>query len=260
MKGIAGVSKIVGVVSGKGGVGKSTVCANLAVALSSKYRVGVLDADIYGPSIPSLMNLRGSVSVSPETKRMRPLENFGVRVMSMAFLLPDETSPVVWRGPMASSALSQLCFATDWGQLDVLLVDFPPGTGDVHLTLSQQVQLSGCVVVSTPNKMALVSAVKGLNMFRKVDVPVLGVVENMSVHRCSQCGHEDHVFGEGLAKKMAMEMGAPFLGEIPIATSDELVVAAQPKSLASLAYFDIADKFMETLQSIKKEGPKIIEE
>lgn len=189
---------VIATVSGKGGVGKSTTAANLAIALSlgCKRRVGLLDADIYGPSIPTIMGLsRGGPPLVDEQKRMIPLENHGVKCMSMGFLLPSLETPVVWRGPMASSALHQLAFQTDWGQdLDVLVVDFPPGTGDVHLTLTQSLAFTGCIVVSTPQELALVSAVKGLNMFRKVDVPILGIVGNELFPFCLfVCAHCPHV-------------------------------------------------------------------
>lgn len=245
-KPLPNVSHILGVCSGKGGVGKSTVAVNLAVALSqSGKRVGLLDADIYGPSVPSLMRLSGLPTLSPESRKMIPLENYGVRVMSMGFVAPD--APAVWRGPMASSALSQLISGTEWGRLDVLVVDLPPGTGDVHLTLAQTLSLSGCVVVSTPHDMALVSAVKGLRMFQKVGVPILGVIENMAFYECDGCGTRKYLFGEKKARAKAEELGVPFLGEIPIVASDVPVAVAAPQGPVGAVYGAMAGLLWERL-------------
>jgi ATP-binding protein involved in chromosome partitioning len=235
---IPGVKHIVGIVSGKGGVGKSTVAANLAIGLSQqRLSVGLLDADIYGPSQPSLMQLEGSPAV--QNKKMLPLENFGVKVMSMGFVVPSKDSPVVWRGPMASNALSQILFGTDWGELDVLVIDLPPGTGDVHLTLTQNVSFTGCAVVATPQDMALVSAVKGLNMFQKVGVEVFGVIENMSYFKCDKCTEKKYIFGEKLAQKKAAELGVPFLGEIPISPME----GKREKCLCFLLIFHVKQIF-----------------
>ena len=244
------------------------MAANLAVALARRdLGVGLLDADIYGPSQPTLMNLHARAEVL-ESKKFRPLENYGVKVMSMGFVMPSEDSPAVWRGPMASSALRQLMFDTAWGELDVLLVDLPPGTGDVHLTIAQSVSMRGCVVVSTPQQLALVSAIKGLAMFQKVGVEVLGIVENMSYFRCDSCTEKKYIFGKPLARERAEAMQVPFLGEIPIApTSDVPVMIGDPKSEQGLTYLAIADQLINTMRngdaasgekSAGASGPKIV--
>lgn len=209
------VKNIIAVASGKGGVGKSTTAANLALALAAQgARVGLLDADIYGPSQPMMMGLEGK----PETedgKTMEPLENYGVQVMSIGFLVPADQA-MVWRGPMATQALEQLLRQTNWRDLDYLLVDMPPGTGDIQLTLSQRVPLTGAVIVTTPQDIALLDARKGIKMFEKVGVPILGIVENMAVHVCSQCGHSEAIFGADGGKKMAAEYGMAYLGALPL--------------------------------------------
>ena len=214
-KRIPGVANIVAIASGKGGVGKSTVSANLAVALAAAgKRVGLLDADVYGPSQPRMMGISGRPS-SPDGKTILPLRNHGVTCISIGFMVP-EGEAVIWRGPMLMGALQQLLNQVQWGRLDVLLIDLPPGTGDVQLTLSQKAEVTGAIVVSTPQDVALLDARKALNMFEKTGTPVLGMVENMSTHICSKCGHEEHIFGHGGARKEAETLGIPFLGEIPL--------------------------------------------
>ena len=212
---VPGIRHIVAVASGKGGVGKSTTAANLALALAADgHRIGLLDADIYGPSMPRMMGISGKPT-SPDGKTLTPLENYGVKVMSMGFLVAEDT-PMIWRGPMVQSALQQMLRDVDWGDLDVLVVDMPPGTGDAQLTMAQQVPLAGAVIVSTPQDIALLDARKGLNMFRKVDVPVLGIVENMSYFSCPNCGHRSEIFSHGGACQEAEKLGIEFLGEVPL--------------------------------------------
>lgn len=209
------IKNVVAVASGKGGVGKSTTAANLALALAAEgARVGILDADIYGPSQPTMMGIEGRPE-STDGKTMEPMENFGVQVMSIGFLV-DTDNPMIWRGPMATQALEQLLRQTNWGELDYLIVDMPPGTGDIQLTLSQRVPLTGAVIVTTPQDIALLDAKKGLKMFEKVGVPILGIVENMAVHVCSACGHVEHIFGADGGKKMAAEYGVDYLGALPL--------------------------------------------
>jgi len=212
---LPGVKNIVAVASGKGGVGKSTTAVNLALALAAEgASVGVLDADIYGPSQPMMLGIEGRPE-SADGKSMEPLENFGVQVMSIGFLV-DADSPMIWRGPMATQALEQMLRQTNWRELDYLIVDMPPGTGDIQLTLSQKVPLTGAVIVTTPQDIALLDARKGLKMFEKVGVPILGVVENMAVHVCSNCGHTEHIFGADGGQKMSAEYGVDYLGGLPL--------------------------------------------
>jgi ATP-binding protein involved in chromosome partitioning len=209
------IKNIVAVASGKGGVGKSTTAVNLALALAAEgAKVGILDADVYGPSQPMMMGIEGRPE-STDGKTMEPLENYGVQVMSIGFLV-DTDNPMIWRGPMATQALEQLLRQTNWGELDYLVVDMPPGTGDIQLTLSQRVPLTGAVIVTTPQDIALIDAKKGLKMFEKVGVPILGLVENMAVHVCSSCGHVEHIFGADGGKKMAAEYGVDYLGALPL--------------------------------------------
>ncbi len=212
---LPGVANVIAVSSGKGGVGKSTTAVNLALALHAEgARVGLLDADIYGPSLPLMMGVTGRPE-SEDGKTMAPLENHGVKVMSIGFLV-DQDQAVVWRGPMATQALDQLLRQTNWGELDYLIIDMPPGTGDIQLTLSQRVPLTGAVIVTTPQDIALLDARKGLNMFEKVGVPILGIVENMAVHVCTNCGHVEHIFGADGGRKMSAQYGVPYLGALPL--------------------------------------------
>jgi len=212
---LPGVANVIAVSSGKGGVGKSTTAVNIALALVAEgARVGLLDADIYGPSLPLMMGLSGRPA-SEDGKTMEPMENHGVQVMSIGFLV-DQDQAVVWRGPMATQALDQLLRQTRWRELDYLIIDMPPGTGDIQLTLSQRVPLTGAVIVTTPQDIALLDARKGLNMFEKVGVPILGIVENMAVHVCTNCGHVEHIFGADGGKKMSAQYGVPYLGALPL--------------------------------------------
>nr|WP_315491926.1 iron-sulfur cluster carrier protein ApbC [uncultured Rhodoferax sp.] len=213
---LPGVKNIVAVASGKGGVGKSTTAVNIALALAAEgARVGLLDADIYGPSLPMMMGLQGRPE-SADGKTMEPMENHGVQVMSIGFLV-DGDQAMIWRGPMATQALDQLLRQTNWKDLDYLIVDLPPGTGDIQLTLSQRVPMTGAVIVTTPQDIALLDAKKGIKMFEKVGVPILGIVENMAVHVCSNCGHVEHIFGADGGKKMAADYAMDYLGALPLA-------------------------------------------
>lgn len=244
---LPGVRNIVVVASGKGGVGKSTTAANLALALSQEgARVGLLDADIYGPSQPQMMGLSGQQPSSDDGKTMRPLEAYGVQVNSIGFLI-DQDQPMVWRGPMATQALRQLLNDTRWDDLDYLVIDMPPGTGDIQLTLAQTIPVTGAVIVTTPQDIALLDARKGLKMFEKVGIPILGIVENMSIHVCSNCGHAEHIFGSGGGEKMCADFGVPFLGSLPLdieirerADSGAPSVVSQPDGAAAVAYRKIA--------------------
>ncbi|XP_048654668.1 iron-sulfur protein NUBPL isoform X2 [Marmota marmota marmota] len=254
-KPIEGVKQVIVVASGKGGVGKSTTAVNLALALSandSSKAIGLLDVDVYGPSIPKMMNLKGNPELS-QNNLMRPLLNYGIACMSMGFLV-EETAPVVWRGLMVMSAIEKLLRQVDWGQLDYLVVDMPPGTGDVQLSVSQNIPISGAVIVSTPQDIALMDAHKGAEMFRKVHVPVLGLVQNMSVFQCPKCKHKTHIFGADGAKKLAQTLDLDVLGEIPLypsirETSDtgQPVVFSQPESDEAKAYLRIAVEVVRRL-------------
>jgi ATP-binding protein involved in chromosome partitioning len=245
---VPGVKNIVAVASGKGGVGKSTTAANLALALAAEgARVGVLDADIYGPSQPMMLGISGRPQ-SNDGKTLEPLEAYGVQAMSIGFLIDIDT-PMVWRGPMVTQALEQLLKDTNWREVDYLIVDMPPGTGDIQLTLSQKVPVTGAVIVTTPQDIALLDARKGLKMFEKVGVPIVGIVENMSIHVCSNCGHAEHIFGEGGAAKMCAEYNVPFLGSLPLdirireqADSGRPTVVADPDGPVAQAYKAIARK------------------
>jgi ATP-binding protein involved in chromosome partitioning len=247
LKPIGRIRNIIAVASAKGGVGKSTTAVNLALALASEgARVGLLDADIYGPSQPRMLGLRGQHPTSPDGKRLAPLRAHGIVAMSIGFLV-DEEQPMVWRGPMVTQALNQLISDTDWGELDYLLVDMPPGTGDTQLTMGQRVPLSGVVVVTTPQDIALIDARKGLKMFEKINVTVLGVVENMSTHVCSECGHEEHIFGAGGGARMAADYDVPFLGSLPLdirireqADGGAPTVAAEPDGTLAEDYRRVA--------------------
>jgi ATP-binding protein involved in chromosome partitioning len=247
LKPLPGVANIIAVASGKGGVGKSTVAVNFALALASEgARVGLLDADIYGPSQPRMLGLMGKRPETRDGKLLEPLVAHGIEAMSIGFLV-DEQQPMAWRGPMVTSALNQLLMQTRWGDLDYLIVDMPPGTGDIQLTLAQRVPVSGAVIVTTPQDVALADARKGLEMFQKVHVPVLGVVENMSLHICSRCGHEEHIFGERGGRNLSEEYGVPLLGSLPLdrrirEETDEgkPTVAADPTSPIARAFTEAA--------------------
>jgi ATP-binding protein involved in chromosome partitioning len=244
---LPGVKNILAVASGKGGVGKSTVAVNLALALQAEgARVGILDADLYGPSQPLMLGSRERPG-SPDGRRMYPIQAHGLQAMSIGFLIDSEAQPTIWRGPMATQALWQLLTETAWDALDYLVVDMPPGTGDIQLSLSQKVPVAGSVVVTTPQDVALLDARKGLEMFRKVGIPVLGIVENMSTHVCSNCGHEEAIFGAGGGEKLAREAGSELLGQLPLdirirrqADSGNPTVAAEPEGALAKRYRDIA--------------------
>jgi ATP-binding protein involved in chromosome partitioning len=247
LKPVQGIRNIIAVASGKGGVGKSTTAANLALGLAHEgAEVGLLDADIYGPSQPQMMGLASERPTSPDQRTMLAPVAYGVKVMSIGFLI-DVEQPMVWRGPMVTQALVQLLETTRWGDLDYLIVDMPPGTGDTQLTLSQRVPVSGAVIVTTPQDIALLDARKGLRMFEKVEVPVLGVVENMSTHVCSSCGHEEHIFGAGGGRRMAQQYGVELLAELPLdirireqADGGRPTVVAEPDSTLGRAYIELA--------------------
>jgi len=258
------VKNVIAVASGKGGVGKSTTAANLALAWSAQgARVGLLDADIYGPSQPLMMGLSGRTpDIEADGKHMVPLRAYGVEVMSIGFMI-DPAQPMVWRGPMVTQALTQLLQDTNWSELDYLVVDMPPGTGDIQLTLAQRVPVSGAVIVTTPQDIALLDARKGLKMFEKVDVRVLGVVENMSVHVCSRCGHAEHLFGSGGGARMAAEYGIPLLGELPLdirireeADGGTPTVVAEPDGARALAYLRMARRTAARLATLNKDYSK----
>jgi len=261
LKPLGNVKNVIAVASGKGGVGKSTTAANLALAWAAQgARVGLLDADIYGPSQPLMMGLAGrKPEIDADGKHMIPLRAHGVEVMSIGFMI-DAEQPMIWRGPMVTQALTQLLGDTKWGELDYLVVDMPPGTGDIQLTLAQRVPVSGAVIVTTPQDIALLDARKGLKMFEKVEVRVLGIVENMSVHVCSQCGHVEHVFGSGGGASMAAQYGVQLLGELPLdiriredADGGSPTVVAEPDSPRALAYFRMARRTAARLSTLNKD-------
>ncbi len=265
---LPGVNAIVAVASGKGGVGKSTTAVNLALGLAaSGQRIGLLDADIYGPSMPRMMGISGQPG-SSDGHMLDAMENYGIKVMSMGFMVDEET-PMIWRGPMVQSALEQMLRDVNWGELDVMIVDMPPGTGDAQLTMAQRVPLTGAVIVSTPQDIALLDARKGLNMFRKVDVPVLGLIENMSYFLCPKCGERSEIFSHGGAREEAKKLGIEFLGEIPLdmiirETSDggRPIVVSEPENEHAKAYRVIADnlskKIEQTLKAQESAAPKIV--
>ena len=253
------VKNIVAVASGKGGVGKSTTAVNLALALAAEgASVGILDADIYGPSVPMMMGIDGRPA-SEDGKTMEPMENYGVQVMSIGFLVAQDEA-MIWRGPMATQALEQLLRQTNWKDLDYLIVDMPPGTGDIQLTLSQRVPMTGAVVVTTPQDIALLDAKKGIKMFEKVGVPILGIVENMAVHVCSNCGHVEHIFGADGGKKMAADYKMDYLGALPLnmqirlqADSGKPTVVSDPDSDVAALYKDVARKVAVSIAAKNKD-------
>jgi ATP-binding protein involved in chromosome partitioning len=267
--GIPGVRHIIAVASGKGGVGKSTTAVNLALALKANgLKVGVLDADIYGPSMPRLLGLSGQPEpVAPGSRTLHAMEGYGLKVMSIGFMVEEDT-PVIWRGPMVMSALQQMMREVAWGELDVLVVDMPPGTGDAQLTLAQQTPLSGAIIVSTPQDLALIDARKGLNMFRRVNVPVLGIIENMSYFVCTKCGERHEIFGHGGARMEAEKLGVRFLGEVPLdidvrvrSDAGHPIVATAPESVHAGIYRDIATAVWSSLEgeaATRRPAPRIV--
>ena len=259
MNPLEGIKNVIAVASGKGGVGKSTTAVNLALALQQEgAKVGILDADIYGPSIPRMLGIEGKPE-SQDGKSLEPMGGHGIQAMSIGFMIDDET-PMIWRGPMVTQALEQLLRDTRWKNLDYLIIDLPPGTGDVQLTLAQKVPVSGAVIVTTPQDIALLDARKGLKMFEKVEVPVLGIVENMSIHICSECGHAEHIFGEGGGSRMSEEYHVDFHGALPLdinirvnADGGHPSVADDPDSKASMIYRDIARRTAAKLSLRQKD-------
>jgi ATP-binding protein involved in chromosome partitioning len=262
--GVPGIAAIIAVASGKGGVGKSTTAVNLALALHELgLKVGILDADIYGPSMPKLLGIRERPE-SAGGNRLRPIERYGMQVMSIGFLIEEET-PMIWRGPMVMSALTQMLREVEWGTLDVLVVDMPPGTGDAQLTMAQQVPLKGAVIVSTPQDLALIDARRGIAMFRRVNVPVLGIVENMSTFVCPHCGTRSDIFGHGGARREAERLGVPFLGEVPLdiairekSDAGSPVVSAAADNPHAQYYRDIAVRVRDGLAAAGRPAPKIV--
>ena len=266
---LPGIKNIIAVASGKGGVGKSTTAVNLALALSAEgARVGLLDADIYGPSQPLMMGLQGQRPETPDGKHLTPVMNYGIQTMSIGYLV-DTDQAMVWRGPMVTQALQQLLNDTSWDNLDYLVIDLPPGTGDIQLTLAQKIPVTGAVIVTTPQDIALLDARKGLKMFEKVGVPILGLVENMAIHVCSHCGHAEHIFGEGGGERMAQEYGVELLGSLPLDISireatdqGKPSVVNAPDSAIARYYRDIAQrvavKVGEQAQDFSSKFPKIV--
>jgi ATP-binding protein involved in chromosome partitioning len=265
---VPGVGAIVAVASGKGGVGKSTVAANLALGLAANgLKVGVLDADIYGPSMPRMLGISGKPTMI-DAKTIRPMENYGLKCMSIGFLVPEDTA-MIWRGPMVMSALNQMLRDVAWGELDIMVVDLPPGTGDAQLTMAQQVPLAGAVIVSTPQDIALIDARRGLSMFQKVDVPVLGIIENMSYFLCPHCGERSDIFSHGGARREAERLGCEFLGEVPLdlairETSDEgrPITVSDPGSPYALLFREIAATVWAKVSSegARRAPPRIVVE
>lgn len=262
---VPGVAAIVAVASGKGGVGKSTCSVNLALGLKAQgLNVGILDADIYGPSLPRMLGLSGKPKTA-DGKKLEPMEKWGLKVMSMGFMVEEDT-PMIWRGPMVMSALQQMIFDVNWGELDILIVDMPPGTGDAQLTMAQKVPLTGAVIVSTPQDIALLDARKGLNMFRKVEVPVFGIIENMSYFLCPSCGDRSDIFGHGGARTTAKELNTDFLGEVPLhmtirETSDAgtPITAIEPDGEHAKIYKALAMKVQEKVEAeLAKSGPAFV--
>src|SRR5919109_1646338 len=264
LQGVPGVASIIAVASGKGGVGKSTTAVNLALGLSALgLKVGVLDADIYGPSMPKLLAIREKPQTIGGT-RLKPITRYGLTVMSIGFLIDEET-PMIWRGPMVISALTQMLREVEWGALDVMVVDMPPGTGDAQLTMAQQVPLKGAVIVSTPQDLALIDARRGVGMFKRVNVPVLGIVENMSYFVCPKCGERSDIFAHGRARHEAERLGVPFLGEVPLhmairekSDAGPPVVATEPDSAHAQIYRQIAAKVRDQISGAARAAPKIV--
>jgi ATP-binding protein involved in chromosome partitioning len=266
MQGVPGVAAIIAVASGKGGVGKSTTAVNLALGLSALgLKVGVLDADIYGPSLPKLLAIRERPQTIGGT-RLKPITRYGLTVMSIGFLIDEETA-MIWRGPMVISALTQMLREVEWGTLDVMVVDMPPGTGDAQLTMAQQVPLRGAIIVSTPQDLALIDARRGVSMFKRVNVPVLGVIENMSYFLCPRCGTRSDIFGHGGARHEAQRLGVPFLGEVPLdmairekSDAGLPLVATEPDGALAKIYCDIAAKVADQLKGAGagRAAPKIV--
>ena len=269
LKPLKEIKNIIAVASGKGGVGKSTTAVNLALALAEEgARVGILDADIYGPSMPQMLGLAGKMPEAIDEQNMHPLKAFGIEVMSIGFMI-DEDTAMVWRGPMVTQALTQLLNQTKWSDLDYLIVDMPPGTGDTQLTLAQKVPVTGAVIVTTPQDIALIDAKKGLKMFEKVGIPILGLIENMSVHICSNCGHAEHIFGSGGAQKMKDSYGVELLGALPLelairelADAGKPTVIGDPTSKAAEIYKaiarKIAAKIAERAKDMSAKFPNIV--
>ena len=264
---VPGVKSIIAVASGKGGVGKSTVAVNLALAIAANgHKVGLLDADIYGPSQPRMLGVGGRPH-SADGKVLEPMVGYGVKCMSIGFLIDEET-PMIWRGPMVQGALEQMLRDVNWGELDAMVVDMPPGTGDAQLTMAQRVPLAGAIIVSTPQDIALLDARKGLNMFRRVDVPVLGIIENMSYYLCPSCGHRAHIFSHGGARDTAEKLGVEFLGEVPLdieirETSDggRPIVVSRPDSQHARTFRAMAARVMERLApgaELRRTPPRIV--
>jgi ATP-binding protein involved in chromosome partitioning len=262
---LPGVRNVIAVASGKGGVGKSTVAVNLALAFRAEgMKAGILDADVYGPSQPLMLGSKDRPT-SPDGTRMNPIRAHGLQAMSIGFLI-DEDQPMIWRGPMVTQALQQMLSETVWDDLDVLVIDLPPGTGDVQLSLSQRVPMTGAVIVTTPQDIALLDARKALQMFKKVEVPVLGVVENMSTHVCGKCGHEEAIFGAGGGERLAQQYGVELLGQVPLdirirqqADGGTPTVAADPDSPLAQRYREIARKAMERIKGVPAKNFPTIE-
>ncbi len=255
LKPLPNAHNVIAIGSGKGGVGKSTIAVNLALALAAEgLKIGVLDADIYGPSVPTMLGLSGKPD-SPDGKTIEPMRAYGIEAMSIGFLVGDDT-PMIWRGPMVTQALTQLLRDTRWGDLDILVVDLPPGTGDIQLTMAQRIPVAGAVVVTTPQEVATMDARKALKMFEKVEIPVLGLVENMAAHVCSHCGHVEHIFGKGGAEWMSGQYGVPVLGSLPLEVAirehgdaGTPIVVAEPQSAAAKAYRAAAKALLERLKA-----------